>query len=173
MITMIAKVLKILNSEAEPFQISLALCFAMLIGLTPLLSLHNLFFLVLVLVLKVNLSAFILGFALFFGVAYLLDPLFHGIGLAVLTEGSLEGLWTTFYNITLLRFAYFNNTIVMGSLLFSLILFIPLFLVLNLFIRRYRDHILTKIQNTRIMQIFKASKFYHIYHKVSGWRGAS
>ena len=40
MIQMVAKVLKILNSESDPGQISLALCFAMVAGLTPFFSLH-------------------------------------------------------------------------------------------------------------------------------------
>lgn len=72
----LAKFLRVLNSETDPAQISLAFCFSMVAGLTPLFSLHNLPILFLVLVLRVNLSAFLLGFAFFSGIAYLLDPLF-------------------------------------------------------------------------------------------------
>ena len=82
MIGTIAKILKALNSETAPGQISMALCFALIIGLTPLYSLHNLLVLLLVLILRVNLSAFIVGWVFFSGVAYILDPIFqHGIGL--------------------------------------------------------------------------------------------
>ena len=124
MIKMIAKFLKVLNSETEPGQISLAFCLAMILGLTPLMSLHNLLVILLVLLVRVNLSACILGWVFFSGIAYILDPLFNLIGLAVLTSQGLEGLWTSLYNITLFRLAKFNNSIVMGSLLFSLICFI-------------------------------------------------
>ena len=173
MLRMIAKLLKVLNSETEPGQISLAFCFAMIAGLTPLTSLHNLPVFLLVLLIRANLSAFILGWAFFSCVAYLLDPLFHRLGLFILTARPLEGLWTALYNLTILRLEKFNNSIVMGSLLFSLILFIPFYIVSNLAIRRYRDHVLAWVQKTRIMQTFKASKLYAAYQAVSGWGGIS
>ena len=173
MLRMIAKLFRVLNSETEPGQISLAFCFAMILGLTPLISLHNLLVLLIVLLIRVNLSAFILGWAFFSGLAYLLDPLFHWIGLNVLTASVLKGIWTTFYNVTLFRLEKFNNSIVIGSLLFSLIFFIPLYLLLNLAIRRYRDHVLAWVQKTRIMQALKASKLYTAYQAVSWWGGAS
>ena len=173
MLRMIAKLFRVLNSETEPGQISLAFCFAMILGLTPLISLHNLLVLLIVLLIRVNLSAFILGWAFFSGLAYLLDPLFHWIGLNVLTASVLKGIWTTFYNVTLFRLEKFNNSIVIGSLLFSLIFFIPLYLLLNLAIRRYRDHVLAWVQKPRIMPALKASKLYTAYQAVSGWGGAS
>ena len=111
MLKAIAKVLKVLNSETEPGQISLAFCFSMIAGLTPLLSLHNLLVILLVLLFRVNLSTFILGLVFFSGVAYLFDPLFHWIGLTVLTVSGLEGLWTLIYNMTLFRLEKFNDTV--------------------------------------------------------------
>ena len=94
MLRLDVKFLKILNSETDPSQISLAFSFSMIMGLTPIMSLHNLFVLLLVLLLKVNLTTFILGTAVFSVVAYLPDPLFHWIGLHLLTTRSLESLWT-------------------------------------------------------------------------------
>jgi len=173
MIQMIAKLLKVMNSETDPGQISLALCLAMVAGLTPLASLHNLFILLLVLLLRVNLSAFMLGLVFFTGIAYLLDPVFDRIGLGLLSAGALEGLWTEFYNITLLRLAKFNNTIVMGSLVFSLIAFFPMYGLVSLLIRRYREHILAWIRKTRVMQMLKTSKLFSAYQAVSGWGGRS
>jgi uncharacterized protein (TIGR03546 family) len=166
-----AKFLKILNSDAAPGQISLGFAFAMVAGLTPLLSLHNLLVLFLVLLLRVNLSSFLLGLALFSGLAFALDPLFHRIGLAVLTAPALEGLWTILYNSTLWRLERFNNSIVMGSLIVSCTLFVPLALVGNSLVRKYRDHVLQWVMKTRLMQTFQASKLYDYYEAVSGWRG--
>ena len=173
MIKMIAKFLKVLNSETEPGQISMAFCLAMILGLTPLMSLHNLVVILLMLVVRVNLSACILGWLFFSGIAYILDPLFNLIGLAVLTTKGIEGLWTSLYNITLFRLAKFNNAIVMGSFLFSLIFFIPLYLLSNQGIRKYRVYVLEWVQKTRIMKAFKANKLYKAYQAVSGWGGAS
>ncbi|MCJ7618212.1 MAG: TIGR03546 family protein [Desulfobacterales bacterium] len=168
MLTIIARLLKVLNSETEPEQISLALCFAMIAGLTPLFSLHNLFILLLVLIIRVNLSSFILGWIFFSGIAYLIDPLFHLIGFKALTAKPLEILWTSLYNITLFRLAKINNSVVIGSLLFSLILFIPTFILSKLAIIKYRTNVLEWVQKSRIMQILKASKLYTAYKAVSG-----
>lgn len=171
MLKIIARFLRVLNSETEPGQISLALCFAMIAGFTTLLSPHNLLLLIPVLLLRVNLSAFILGLAVFSGIAYLIDPIFHHLGLALLTAGALEGLWTSLYNSTLWRIERFNNSIVMGSIFFSLVAFIPLYLIANLTIRRYREHVLAWVRKSRVMQLFMASKFYRVYNSLHGWGG--
>jgi len=171
MLRTIAKLLKALNSETEPGQISLALCFSMIVGFTPLFSLHNLPVFLLVLVLRVNLSTFILGLILFSGVAWLLDPIFHWIGLAVLTSSGLKGIWTVFYNMTLLRLAKFNNSIVMGRFLFSMVLFVPLYFSANKIIMQYREHVLTWVQKTRIMQALKATKLYSVFTTCFQLRG--
>jgi len=172
MIKMIAKLFKVLNSETEPGQISLAFCLAMILGLTPLMSLYNLVVILLMLLVRVNLSACILGWIFFSGIAYILDPLFNLIGLAVLTSKGLEGLWTSLYNIMIFRLAKFNNSIVMGSF-FLPDLFIPLYLLSNQGIRKYRVYVLGWVQKTRLMKAFKANKLYKTYQAVSGWGGVS
>lgn len=159
MIRSVYKLLRVISSETEPGQISLGFAFALIAGFTPLLSLHNLLVLFLILVLRVNLSAFFLGLAFFSGVAYLLDPLFHRIGLAVLTTGSLEGLWTALYNSTLWRLERFNNSIVMGSLIVSLLLFVPLYLASNRLILKYREHLLAWVQKTRLIHILNIMRY--------------
>jgi uncharacterized protein (TIGR03546 family) len=167
MLRAIRKLLHVLNSEAEPGQISLALAFALITGLTPLWSLHNLAVLLLVLVLRVNLSAFLLGTVFFSGLAYLLDPFFHRLGLAILTAPSLEGVLTALYNSTLWRIERFNNSIVMGSLLVSLALFVPTVLALNWAIRQYRARVLARVKRLRVVQALTATKFAQMYRSYS------
>ena len=169
MLQTIAKLLKILNSDAEPGQISLAFAFGMIMGFTPLVSLHNLVVLLVVLLLRVNLSAFLVGWAVFSTLSFALDPLFHRMGLALLTMSSLHDLWTSLYNSALWRLERFNNSIVMGSLAVSLALFLPTVLLGNLLVRRYRAHVLRWVMRSRIMQAFQASKLYGYYQSVSGW----
>lgn len=172
MLRTIVKLLKVLNSENDPRQISLAFSFSMVAGLTPLVSVHNLLVLFLVLLLRVNISAFILGFLLFSGIAYVLDPLFHWLGLLILTADPLQGLWTAFYNSTVWRLEKFNNSIVMGSLVFSVFFFTPFFLILNKLILKYRENVMSRLRKSRIMQTLKATKFYNLYQSLSGWGGA-
>lgn len=168
MLEALAKLLKVLNSETQPGQISLALALSMIVGFTPVFSLHNIVVIFFVLTLRVNLSAFLLGFITFSGMAYLLDPLFNDFGRAVLTYKGLEEFWTGLYNSTFWRMTRFNNTIVMGSFLSSLIAFMPVVLVGNFIIRRYRTYILAGVRKIRLVQIIKASKFYNIYKSLYG-----
>lgn len=171
MLRLIARLLRVLNSETNPDQISLGFCLAMVAGLTPLVSLHNFLVLLLVLILRVNLSAFLLGLAVFSGLAYLLDPVFDWNGIQILTAPALEGLWTTLYNSTFWRFTRFNNSIVMGSVAFSFAFFVPLFLFSNGLIVRYREHVLAWVEKTRLMQFFKASKVYQVYQSLPHFGG--
>jgi uncharacterized protein (TIGR03546 family) len=173
MLTTLAKLLKVLNSETDPAQIGLAFSFAMLSGFLPFFSPVNLIVLLLVLLIRMNLSAYLLGMGFFAGLAYLLDPLFSRIGLALLTAAPLEGLWTAMYNSTIWRIQKFNNTAVMGGFAFAVLFFVPLFLLSNALIRQYREHVLSWVRKTRLMQMIMASKFYGIYEKVSGWTGGA
>lgn len=167
MLTFIANVLKILNSEAEPGQVSLALCFSMVMGFSPLFSVYSLLVFFLVLFIRVNLSAFFLGWGAFTLLGYAFDPLFHILGLSILETTSLEGLFTVMYNIPLFRVLAFNNSLVMGSLVCSLVLFVPLFLLFKVLITRYRVDFLSWIEKIKLVQILKSSKLFDIYNSLS------
>ncbi len=168
MIEMIAKLLSVLNSETEPGQISLGFCFSMVIGFTPFLCLHNILIMLLVLTLRINISAFVLGWPVFSGIAYLFDPMFHTIGYTILTASALNALWTAFYNITFFHLENFNNSIAMGSLFISLVLFVPFYFLFNYLIRKYRERFLKWIEKTKVVQILKSTKFYSVYQAIAG-----
>lgn len=168
MLRSLAKLLAALNSETEPAQISLGLCLGMILGLTPLFSLHNLLVALLALVLRVNLSGVLVGFAGFSAIAWAIDPLFNAMGLALLTADGLESLWTALYASSFWRLARFNHSIVMGSVVFSLLAFVPAFLLGNVLIRRYRAHVLAWVRRTRLMTALKATRFWGIYQGLAG-----
>lgn len=159
MLTIIARLLKVLNSETAPSQIAAAVILALFMGLSPLAAPHNLFLLLLVLVLRVNLSLFLISFALFSGIAWLLDPLTHWLGLLLLQAGALEGLWSTMYNTGFWRFMAFNNTLVLGSIVMATIIAIPLFPVVTFLVRNYREQLRERILRSRIMLILKGNKW--------------
>ena len=129
---MVSKVLGLfgsLLSGSKPWQISLAIAFGLVIGLTPLWSLHNVVLFVLAFIINLHFGTMLLSISIFFGISFALDPMFHSIGEAILTFGALEGLWTGLFNIELIRATRFYNTIVMGSLAVSLVAVVPLLLL--------------------------------------------
>lgn len=151
----ITTLIKTFNSDLDPEQISLGIAFAMVVGLTPFWSLHNLLVLFLAMILRANLAVFLAAIAPISLLAYLLDPLFHYLGFFVLKLEMLEGVWVMLYNSSLWRIENFNNTIVMGSLLFCLLFFIPAYLGSVWIIGRYRDHILAWVRKLRLRRFLK------------------
>ena len=158
MFSRIIKLLRVLSSETSPMQISAGFALAMIAGLTPLISLHNLLVVFILLIFRINIAAFMLGLLFFSGIAYLLDPSFHQLGYSLLNNQNLNTLWTSMYNLSIWRLSGFNNTITMGSLVIALLAFIPVLIFSNLLIKHYRSHLLVYLNNSRLFRLIKGSK---------------
>jgi uncharacterized protein (TIGR03546 family) len=144
----------------------------MIPGLTPTTSPHNLLVLLALLLFKVNIAAAILSWAVFSIFAYALDPLFHQIGLFLLTGlGNLKELWTVLYNTPLIPYTRFNNTLMLGSLIFSLLAFYPVYFVGLTTVVKYRETIMESLNRWKVIQAVKASKLYNWYTRLSELRG--
>lgn len=170
MLDMIAKLIKVLNAEVSPTQISLGFAAGLIVGLTPLLSVHNLVLLFFVFLFRVNLSAFFLSWGFFSGIAYLTDPAMDKLGIALLTSNALHELWTSMYAHTFWRVTHFNNTLTLGSLVCSVIIAVPMVFISNFLINNYRLHILAWVKKSKVAQLLKASRLYRTYHALSGDR---
>jgi len=109
------------------------------LGLTPLLSVHNLLFLAAALVLRVSISTFLFAWIVAIPVGFLLDPVFHWVGSVLLSSELLVPLWTWAFNAPLLPLTRFNNTVTLGSLVFWAAASIPLFFLIRKGVPRYRD----------------------------------
>jgi len=164
---MIIKFIGILNKDASPREIAGGMALGFIAGMTPLASLHNLVVLFLLIVLRVNITAGIFAMGLFSGVAYLLDPLSNKIGYALLTMPGLKGIWTSMYNMPIINWSRFNNTLTLGSLVLSLVLFYPVLIFLRWAVVRYRQKLMPSIMKWRILTIWKGSTLYNIYSRFS------
>ena len=162
----LSRLFKVLRSGISPNQIAAGFVLGMIIGLTPFWSFHNILLIILIIITQVNISMVILGFAVFSGFAYILDYLFHNLGFWLLAESfSLRSFWTSLYNLPVVPYTQFNNTVVLGSLLISLILVIPVFFLFKKGVVLYRIKIDARMQKWKIVQAIKTSKLYVIYEK--------
>jgi uncharacterized protein (TIGR03546 family) len=169
---LLSKFLKIGRSDASPDQIAWGFAMGSIIGLTPLLSLHNLILFILIAILHVNLISVLLSFTLFSLVGWLLDPIFHIIGFCILAEiPFLKPFWTNLYNSALTPFTRFNNTVMMGSFIGSLVLFFPNYSLFRWMINKYRSSWNQIIQKWKIVHVFKESKLVRIYTKIRDLKG--
>jgi len=162
---MVIKFINILNKDASPREIAGGMALGFIAGMTPLASLHNLVVLFLVIILRVNITSAIFAMGVFSGVAYLFDPLSNKIGYALLTLPALKAFWTTLYNMPIINWSRFNNTLTLGSLVLSLVLFYPVLIALRWGVVKYREKVMATIQKSRILAIWKGSSIYSIYSR--------
>lgn len=167
MLSLLAKLFQALNSESSTRQISLAISLGMIIGLTPTLSLHNLLVLLLAFLIRVNLSAFFVALASFSLLSLALSAPFALIGDALLNASSLQDFWQYCYQFDVFKLAHLHHTLTLGALVFSIIIFVPLFFLSNSLVVRYRVSFKTFIERFKIVQMIKGSKFYRIYQGIS------
>ncbi len=163
LIKLIQSLFGALHSEGTPGQLAAGIVLGVFLGLTPLFNLHNAVVFALLVLLNVSFAGGLLGWALFVPVGFLLDPLFDWIGHSLLLAPSLRGLWTSMYNMPIVPLTNFNNTVVLGSLVFALLSAVPLFLLLRWAVARYRVTVGERVRQSKFYKAVTASKVYNVY----------
>lgn len=160
---LLAKLLKALNSDDSPWQLAFGVMLGMIMGLTPFLGLHSIIILFIVLFLRVNLSTFLLAYALFSGLTLVLNPMMASIGESLLTSANLTSMWTSLYNSTFGQLTQFYHTLTLGSLLFSLILAPFILVISKILVVQYRVRFMQWVNKLKLVQFLKSSRIYQIY----------
>lgn len=164
----LSKLIKVLRSNESPNQLAWGFVLGMIIGLTPFWNLHNLLVIVLIAIFNVNIAMASLAFLVFSLFAYLLDPLFHSLGYALLVNAeSLRPLWVFCSTTSVLAWARLNNTVVLGSLVTALVLLLPMYFFFKWFVKIYREKLDTRVQQFKIMKMLKGSSLYQLYERIS------
>lgn len=163
MLTTVAKILKVLNSQASPWQIGWAVALGLFCGILPFGPL-TLLILLLVCLLTVNLSVYFVVWAL-------------TEGLMLLLAQPLEQLtWHYARNDSLLQFLaasetaqflHLHHTLTLGAFVLGLLLLVPLAWLSQLLVRQYRSRVMSSVEKWKLMQMLKASKLYALYEKLN------
>lgn len=109
----------------SPRQIACGIALGVVLGLTPKGNLLAVLVATLLLALRVNPQAGMLSALLVSFVTPWCDPLADVIGQSLLASPRLHPLWTRLYNIPLVPWSGFNNTLVLGSFTLGWLLFYP------------------------------------------------
>lgn len=163
LLKLLQAIVKALNSEGTPRQVAAGIAFGAALGLTPIGSLHNLVIVLLALVLNISLAGFTLGWTAFLPLGFALDPLFDAIGKALLGAPGLAPLWSRLANAPLVPFTHFNNSVVLGSLVFWVVAWLPIFFLARWGVIRYRAAIFERLSRTKLFQAVKASRLYRVW----------
>ena len=117
--------LKAFVTESTPRQMSLGLALGVVVGLVPKGNLLAIALAILLAATRVNLAIAASAVVICTLASGSLDSVFDLIGGYVLSQPSLQSLWTSIYNTPFMPWTDFNNSIVMGSLLTGLALIWP------------------------------------------------
>lgn len=157
--------IKLLNSDTGSNQIAAGVAAGFILGMTPVLSLQTLLVFFVIFFFRIQIgAAFICAFFFKF-IAFLLDPVFHQVGVAVLEMEALQPLFTSLFNMPILPFTRFYNSIVMGSGITAIILAPFVFIGAKILIHKYRATVVARFQETKFWKALKATSIYKWYYK--------
>ena len=163
LLKLIQSIIKTLHSDGTPGQVAAGITLGAVLGLTPLMNVHNLEVFSFIVLLNVSFGGGMLGWALFVPVGFLLDPVFDAIGRRLLTDPGLTSFWTGWYNTPLVPYTNFNNTVVLGSVVAWLVLAIPIYFGAKVGVTRYRATIGERVRQSKLYKAVTASQVYNWY----------
>jgi uncharacterized protein (TIGR03546 family) len=90
--------------------------------------------------------------------------LFDAIGRALLGAPALRGLWTSLYNMPVVPFTKFNNSVVLGSLVSWVVAFLPIYFLGVWAVAKYREKVYERLKRTKFFQMVSASSLVQVYN---------
>jgi len=164
-VSILRQLIKGLLSDNEDYQIALGISFGMIIGIIPKNNLCAQIIFIISLSTKANVPFLILSIFAFSLISPITDIITDKIGYFVLGIKSLEPFFTKLYNMAVIPWTDFNNTVVMGGVIFGIIMFYPVYLFSKKFGKFYNLKLREKISNLKIIKILKASWLFEWYFK--------
>ena len=161
----IFNLIKLLHSESGDRSIALGIALGFILGMSPLLSLQAIFVILILLVFRIQIGACIVSSFFFKFMAFLLSPVFDKAGRLVLETESLKPAFTSLYNMPIIPYTKFYNSVVMGAGITSIVLAPIIYFIFKAVIKKYRAGVVSKTNNSKIWKAFKATKIIQWYLK--------
>jgi len=165
MLKAIAKLILALNGNVSKSQLAAGFAWGALLGLVPA---GNFFWIVLFLVsffFMHNHGAKIFSLA----IIKLLSPFIvmglDSVGWTVLHIEALRPVFITMYNMPFVPFTKFNNTLVMGGIVSGIVLWLPIFFIFLALIPLYRNHVASKIRDSKIVRTIAKFPLFSLVDK--------
>ncbi|OGS09012.1 MAG: hypothetical protein A2270_04270 [Elusimicrobia bacterium RIFOXYA12_FULL_51_18] len=166
-LSIIRQFIKGLTSDTEPGQIGWGIALGFLIGLLPKATLTAQLLLVILMALRVNIPMALITVLLMTFVNPLMDKLTDPVGYYLLTSQALYPLWTKLYNMPIVPWTGFNNTVLTGGLVVGFALMTPVYLGGKKFGVYYNATLKEKVTNSKFIKGLKASWLLDWYFKVN------
>lgn len=157
--------LKLLNSERGANQIAAGVVCGVILGLAPVVSFQAVLVFLVIILFRVQFGAALATAFFVKFIAIPFDPLFHVIGGWILERPTLEPVFTWFYNVPIVPWTRFYNTIVMGSAVLSMLLAPFVFFGSKWLIDRYRRAVVSRFRDTKFWKAWKTTSIYSWYQR--------
>jgi uncharacterized protein (TIGR03546 family) len=155
MIRAIGKLIAGINGYQRPGEVAAGFACGVFLGVLPGGNLlWWLLFFIFALV-KINKGALLLALLLASATMGFLDPLLHNLGYAVLTAPPLYGVFAAFAGLPLAALTRFNNTLVMGSLVAAIPIWVLSYLLFRIFLKFYRSTVRDKFIRPKLVPWLK------------------
>ncbi len=159
MIKILAKLLKALNTNVNSAELAHAFSCGFILGFMPKNNVFWYLVFIFILFIKINKPVYLLAVLLSSFIAPFADSYFDTVGYAFLTIPELSDIFAKLIEIPFVGFTKFNNTVVMGSFLCGLILYIPLYFIAKAIVYLWRKYVAERIRNTKLAKGFQALPF--------------
>lgn len=163
MLTLLAKILKVLNSQASAWQIGWAIALGLFAGILPF-GLLSLLIILVVCLLTINLSTFILVWGLTEGLMLLLASPLEQLAWRY---GQQDSLLTLLANTETLQLLHLHHTLTLGAFVLGLLLLLPVAWLSKILVLQYRSKVMNSVEKWKLTQMLKASKLYALYEKLN------
>ncbi|HEY0923854.1 TIGR03546 family protein [Rheinheimera pacifica] len=163
MLTMLAKILKVLNSQASPWQIGWAIALGLFAGILPL-GLLTLLIVLIVCLLTVNLSTFIVVWGLTEGLMLLFATPLENLTWQYAQNDTLLQLLA---NTETLQLLHLHHTLTLGAFVLGAVLVVPVAWLSKVLVMQYRSRVMSSVQKWKLTQMLKASKLFALYEKLN------
>lgn len=157
--------LKLLNSDTGENQLAAGIACGLVLGFAPALSLQTILIFILLFFFRIQMGAAFTSAFFFAFIAYIFDPFFDVVGGKILELDALRGIFTTLYNMPIIPFTKFYNSVVMGAGVVSLLLAPIVFIVSRKMVMKYRVVVVARFQQTKFWKAVKATSLYKWYAK--------
>lgn len=164
-LSIIRQLIKGLTAETTPAQIGAGITIGFLIGLMPKATLTAQLLIVVLMATRVNIPMGMLAVLAVSLLNPLLDKVTDPIGYALLTSEALRPFWTKLYNMPVMPWTGFNNTVVPGGLALGAVLAAPVYFAGRSFGVFYNEKLRERVTGSKLVKGLKASWLFDWYFK--------
>lgn len=154
MLKFLVSFFKSLNSNSHPGEIAHAIALGVMLGFLPKTNLLWYVLFILILFIRINKGTFLLFTLVASIIAPMLDPFFDSLGYKILMIDSFVPYYEKFLTVPFVPLTKFNNTIVMGSFVSGIVLYIPIYVFALIIIMLWRKYVHSVFINSPLVKAF-------------------